>query len=211
MWVNYPHMPTGAPASRALFEKIIDFGRRHGIVIAHDNPYSFILNSNPLSILSIPGAKDIAVELNSLSKSHNMAGWRVGMIASNPEFVKWFIKVKSNVDSGQFRPVMEAAICALRQPDAWYENLNEAYSRRRAVAEKIMTALGCTFDPGQKGLFYGDAFLLRPSRPKPWPMSCCMTRESSLRPDLFSGQTDSGTYAYRCVPTSKRLPVPLTA
>ena len=154
MWVNYPHMPTGAPASRALFEKIIDFGRRHGIVIAHDNPYSFILNSNPLSILSIPGAKDIAIELNSLSKSHNMAGWRVGMIASNPEFVKWFIKVKSNVDSGQFRPVMEAAICALRQPDAWYENLNEAYSRRRAVAEKIITALGCTFDPGQKGLFF---------------------------------------------------------
>ena len=146
-------MPTGAPASRAVCEKIIDFGRRHGIVIAHDNPYSFILNSNPLSILSVPGAKDIAVELNSLSKSHNMAGWRVGMIASNPEFVKWFIKVKSNVDSGQFRPVMEAAICALRQPDAWYENLNEAYSRRRAVAEKIMTARGCTVDPGQKGLF----------------------------------------------------------
>lgn len=153
MWVNYPHMPTGAPASRSLFEKIIDFGRRHNIVIAHDNPYSFILNSEPMSILSIPGAKDIALELNSLSKSHNMAGWRVGMIASNPEFIKWFIKVKSNVDSGQFRPVMEAAVCALRQPASWYENLNATYSRRRAVAEKIMTSLGCTFDPRQKGLF----------------------------------------------------------
>ena len=153
MWVNYPHMPTGAPASVGLFEKIIDFGRRHGIVIAHDNPYSFILNREPLSILSIPGAKDIALELNSLSKSHNMAGWRVGMIASNPEFIRWFVKVKSNVDSGQFRPVMEAAVCALRQSDAWYENLNRTYSRRRAVAEKIMTALGCTFDPRQKGMF----------------------------------------------------------
>jgi len=153
MWVNYPHMPTGAPASRELFEKIINFGRRHGIVIAHDNPYSFILNREPLSILEIPGAKDIAVELNSLSKSHNMAGWRVGMIASNPEFIGWFVKVKSNVDSGQFRPVMEAAVQALRQPDAWYENLYEAYSRRRVIAEEIMTALGCTFDPRQKGLF----------------------------------------------------------
>lgn len=153
MWVNYPHMPTGAPASLQLFEKIIDFGRRHGIVIAHDNPYSFILNREPLSILQIPGAKEIAVELNSLSKSHNMAGWRVGMIASNPEFISWFVKVKSNVDSGQFRPVMEAAIRALRLPSAWYENLYEAYSRRRVIAEEIMKALGCTFDPRQKGLF----------------------------------------------------------
>lgn len=153
MWINYPHMPTGAPASREVFEKIVDFGRRHDIVIAHDNPYSFILNDHPMSILQIPGAKDIALELNSLSKSHNMAGWRMGMIASNPEFIGWFIKVKSNVDSGQFRPMMKAAIKALSLPGSWYEGINAIYAERRAIAEEIMTALGCTFDPLQRGLF----------------------------------------------------------
>lgn len=153
MWVNYPHMPTGAPASYEVFEKIIDFGRRHNIVIVNDNPYSFILNEHPLSILQIPGAMDIALELNSLSKSHNMAGWRMGMIASNPEFINWFIKVKSNVDSGQFRPMMEAAVEALALEDEWYRQLNEAYSERRQIAEKIMEALGCEFDPKQRGLF----------------------------------------------------------
>lgn len=153
MWINYPHMPTGAPASREVFERIIEFGRRHNIVIAHDNPYSFILNEHPQSILQIPGAKDIALELNSLSKSHNMAGWRMGMIASNPEFINWFIKVKSNVDSGQFRPMMEAAVKALALPDSWYGQLNETYAERRRIAEEIMTALGCTFDPVQRGLF----------------------------------------------------------
>ncbi|MDE6654855.1 MAG: aminotransferase class I/II-fold pyridoxal phosphate-dependent enzyme [Muribaculaceae bacterium] len=153
MWVNYPHMPTGAPASYEVFEKIIDFGSRHNIVIVNDNPYSFILNEHPLSILQIPGAIDIALELNSLSKSHNMAGWRMGMIASNPEFINWFIKVKSNVDSGQFRPMMEAAVEALSLEDEWYRQLNETYSERRRIAEKIMEALGCEFDPKQRGLF----------------------------------------------------------
>lgn len=153
MWINYPHMPTGAPASREVFEKIVGFGRRHNIVIAHDNPYSFILNEHPMSILQIPGAKDIALELNSLSKSHNMAGWRMGMIASNPEFVNWFIKVKSNVDSGQFRPMMKAAVNALSLPDSWYDRINSTYAERRVIAEEIMAALGCTFDPSQRGLF----------------------------------------------------------
>jgi len=153
MWVNYPHMPTGAPASLELFNKIITFGRRHGIVIAHDNPYSFILNDHPLSIMQVDGAKDIALELNSLSKSHNMAGWRMAMITSNHRFIEWFVKVKSNVDSGQFAPAMMAAVKALQAPDQWYATLNAEYSRRRTIAEKIMTALGCTFDPAQRGLF----------------------------------------------------------
>ena len=153
MWVNYPHMPTGAPASLELFQRIVDFGRRHGIVIAHDNPYSFILNKTPLSILQIEGAKEICVELNSLSKSHNMAGWRMAMLASNPEFVSWFIKVKSNIDSGQFLPSMLAAVKALNAPERWYEQLNELYAGRRAIAEQIMTELGCTFDPSQRGMF----------------------------------------------------------
>lgn len=153
MWVNYPHMPTGAPASIELFEKIVDFGRRHGIVIAHDNPYSFILNDNPISILQVDGAKDIALELNSLSKSHNMAGWRMGMLSSNPDFVNWVVKVKSNVDSGQFRPMMKAAIKALNLPDTWYESINDTYSERRRIAEQIMLSLGCKFDSRQRGLF----------------------------------------------------------
>lgn len=153
MWVNYPHMPTGATASKELFQKIIDFGKKHGIVIAHDNPYSFILNENPLSILQIEGAKDIALELNSLSKSHNMAGWRMGMVASNPQFINWFIKVKSNVDSGQFKPMMLAAVRALQQPDEWYKQINDTYWERRHIAEEIMHALGCSFDPNQRGLF----------------------------------------------------------
>lgn len=153
MWVNYPNMPTGACADRKLFEKLIAFGKRHGIVIVHDNPYSFILNDNPQSLLSIPGAKDIAIELNSLSKSHNMSGWRMGMVASNPEFVGWVRKMKSNIDSGQFKPVMEAAIKALDLEDDWYKELNKVYSERRVVAEKIMEALGCSYDPAQRGLF----------------------------------------------------------
>ncbi len=153
MWVNYPHMPTGTPASRRLLQKIVDFGRKHGIVIAHDNPYSFILNTEPKSILEIDGAKDICVEMNSLSKSHNMAGWRVAMLASNQKFIDWILKVKSNVDSGQFKPVMLAAVKALELDSEWYAELNEVYAERRQEAEKIMTALGCTFDPKQRGLF----------------------------------------------------------
>lgn len=153
MWVNYPHMPTGTPADADLFRRLIDFGKRHGIVIAHDNPYSFILNDKPMSILSTEGAKDVAVELNSLSKSHNMAGWRIGMLASNKTFVNWVLKVKSNIDSGQFKPVMLAAAKALQADNKWYADLNAEYSRRRTVAEKIMTTLGCHFDPNQRGLF----------------------------------------------------------
>lgn len=153
MWVNYPNMPTGVPASRELFEKLVEFGRRYGIVIVHDNPYSFILNDSPMSLLQVKGAKDIAIELNSLSKSHNMAGWRMGMVSSNTEFVGWIRKVKSNIDSGQFKPVMEAAIKALDLPDSWYKEVSDVYRSRRTVAEKIMTAMGCEFDPSQIGLF----------------------------------------------------------
>lgn len=153
MLVNYPHMPTGTPARADIFRKIVDFGRRHGIVIAHDNPYSFILNEHPMSILSVEGAKEICIELNSLSKSHNMAGWRVAMMASNPEFISWVVKVKSNVDSGMFRPTMLAAARALTLGDEWYREINNTYGSRRALAEEIMTALGCSFDPAQRGMF----------------------------------------------------------
>ena len=150
MWVNYPHMPTGTPADIELLTEIVNFGRKHNIVIAHDNPYSFILNDNPTSILSVPGAKEIAIEMNSLSKSHNMAGWRVAMLASNPQFVNWILKVKSNIDSGQFKPVMLAAVKALQSGKEWYDELN---SSRRKIAEEIAAELGCSFDSSQRGLF----------------------------------------------------------
>ena len=153
MWVNYPHMPTGTPASRETMERLVDFGKRHGIVIAHDNPYSFILSEKPTSLLQIPGAKDIAIEMNSLSKSHNMAGWRLAMVASNPTFINWIVKVKSNVDSGQFKPMMLAAVKALGLGADWYKELNAAYADRREVALKIMETLGCEVSPGQQGLF----------------------------------------------------------
>lgn len=153
MWTNYPHMPTGAPASMALFERLVDFGRRHGIVICHDNPYSFILNDCPLSILGVPGAREICIELNSMSKAHNMPGWRMAMLASNGRFVQWVLKVKSNVDSGQFAPMQSAAVEALKAPREWYEGMNRTYRSRRELAGQIMQAMGCSYDEKQVGMF----------------------------------------------------------
>ncbi len=153
MWVNYPNMPTGARASVALFRKLTDFGLRHNILIVNDNPYSFILNKEQLSLLSIPGAKEIALELNSLSKSHNMAGWRLGMLAGHPEYVSAVLQVKSNMDSGMFKPLQLAAVKALQQPKSWYRQLNETYRERREFAFEILKALQCTFDKNQVGMF----------------------------------------------------------
>ncbi|MEA5071862.1 MAG: aminotransferase class I/II-fold pyridoxal phosphate-dependent enzyme, partial [Petrimonas sp.] len=153
MWVNYPNMPTGKNASLALFEKLVAFGKKHGIVICHDNPYSFILNDRPMSILSVQGAKDICIELNSLSKSHNMSGWRMGLLASNPEFVRWVLKAKSNIDSGQFKPMQLATVAALLNTREWHDEMNRIYAERRLWAEKIMDLLNCKYDKSQVGLF----------------------------------------------------------
>ena len=153
MWTNYPNMPTGAPASMELYEKIVDFGRRHGIMICNDNPYSFILNDSPVSILSIPGAKECCVELNSLSKAHNMSGWRIGMIAGAEDVVKEFLKVKSQMDSGMYRPLQVAAVEALRQGPEWFEALNAEYRRRKVVAAKIFDTIGAKYNPDSQGLF----------------------------------------------------------
>lgn len=154
MWVNYPNMPTGAPATVELFEKLVAFGKKHGIVICNDNPYSFILNKNHLSILQVEGAKEISIELNSMSKSHNMPGWRMGMLASNATFVQWILKVKSNIDSGQFKPMQMAAIAALNNSDEWHNEMNiKVYQLRRNKAGEIMTQLGCTYDEHQVGMF----------------------------------------------------------
>jgi aspartate/methionine/tyrosine aminotransferase len=146
-------MPTGTRASTPLFESLTAFARRHNILLCNDNPYSFILNSNHLSIFSIPGARDVALELNSLSKSHNMAGWRIGMVAGSSAFINDVMKVKSNMDSGMFQPLQAAAATALAAPDGWYQRLNEVYLRRRNKAAEILKALSCTFSPEQAGLF----------------------------------------------------------
>jgi LL-diaminopimelate aminotransferase len=153
MWVNYPNMPTGANASIELYQKLVAFGKKHSIVICNDNPYSFILNDEKLSILSVEGAKDICIEMNSMSKSHNMAGWRMAMLATNAEFVQWILKVKSNVDSGMFRPMMVAAVAALQNSEEWHAEMNKVYTRRRVLACKIMDALDCVYDTKQVGMF----------------------------------------------------------
>ncbi|MBR0285469.1 MAG: aminotransferase class I/II-fold pyridoxal phosphate-dependent enzyme [Bacteroidales bacterium] len=152
MWANYPNMPTGAPAKREVFEKLVDFARRHKILLVNDNPYGFVLNE-PQSILSVPGAKECCLEMNSLSKSHNMAGWRVGMMLGDADVIKELLKVKSQMDSGMFRGIQEAAIAALYADESWYKELNVEYKKRQAVARRIMDTLGCTYDNEAGGLY----------------------------------------------------------
>lgn len=154
MWTNYPNMPTGANARMETYEKLVDFAQRHNIIVVNDNPYSFILNEKPISLLQIPGAKKCCIEFNSMSKSHNMPGWRVGMLATNAEFVRWILKVKSNIDSGTFRPMQLAAAAAYENDAEWHRQANiKTYAERRELAEEIMRTLGCSFDPSQVGMF----------------------------------------------------------
>lgn len=154
LWCNYPNMPTGAPARKETYEKLVDFARRHNIVVVNDNPYSFILGHEHLSILQVPGAKECCIEFNSMSKSHNMPGWRVGMLATNPTFISWILKVKSNIDSGTFRPMQLAAAKAYANSDEWHMEANvNVYARRRRLAGEIMNTLGCKFDTRQVGMF----------------------------------------------------------
>lgn len=154
MWTNYPNMPTGGNAQLETYERLVAFAKAHDIVVVNDNPYSFIINDNPISLLQVTGAKDCCIELNSMSKSHNMPGWRVGLCATNKEFISWILKVKSNIDSGTFRGLQLAAAEAYRNTDDWHHEANyTTYKRRRDIAEKIMTTMGCTFDPNQVGMF----------------------------------------------------------
>jgi len=155
MWTNYPNMPTGAPACMETYKRLVDFARRHQIMVVNDNPYSFILNrERPLSIMQVPGAKECCIELNSMSKSHNMPGWRVGLCATNAQFISWILKVQSNIESGTFRGIQLAAAEAYRNSDEWHREYNvEVYARRRQLAEQIMQALGCTYDERQVGMF----------------------------------------------------------
>ena len=153
MWTNYPNMPTGAAASRQLYDRLVDFGRRHRILICNDNPYSFILNEHPLSILASPGARECCLELNSLSKAHNMAGWRIGMVAAEPDVIAQILKVKSQMDSGMFKPLQMAAVQALSQGPEWFGALNAEYRRRRVLAGNIFDLIGAEYDRNSSGMF----------------------------------------------------------
>ncbi|MBL7833004.1 MAG: aminotransferase class I/II-fold pyridoxal phosphate-dependent enzyme [Cyclobacteriaceae bacterium] len=153
MWVNFPHMPTGRIASAAELKELVDLAREHNFLIVNDNPYSLILNDEPISILSVPGAADVALELNSLSKSHNMAGWRIGWVAGKKEYIDAVLKVKSNMDSGMFLGLQHAAVEALQSTNEWFTSLNKIYTERRTAAHKILNVLGCSYESKQSGLF----------------------------------------------------------
>ena len=153
MWTNYPNMPTGASASEELYDCLVDFGRRHSIMICNDNPYSFILNDKPLSILAREGAMDCCLELNSLSKAHNMAGWRIGMVAAEAEVISQILKVKSQMDSGMFKPLQMAAVQALAQGPEWFRALNDEYRQRRKLAGEIFDLIGAEYDHSSSGMF----------------------------------------------------------
>lgn len=153
MWINYPHMPTGARGNKTALEKLIRFCTDHQILLCHDNPYSFILNENPTSIFSLDGAKECALELNSLSKSHNMSGWRIGMLAGREDYLKTVLKFKSNMDSGMFRALQDGAVTALTENQDWFDDLNAIYKDRKTEAEKIIKILGCHYNPDQSGMF----------------------------------------------------------
>lgn len=168
MWVNYPQMPTGQLPTNELFKKLVSFGKKYGILICHDNPYSFILNQHPMSLLSVEGAKDTVIELNSLSKSHNMAGWRVGVLVGAAERINEVLRFKSNMDSGMFLPVQLAAAVALGLNESWYDGVNEIYRNRRRKGKALLDRLGCVYKEEQAGMFlwaripgsYKDGFAL---------------------------------------------------
>ncbi|MFP5438670.1 MAG: pyridoxal phosphate-dependent aminotransferase [Bacteroidia bacterium] len=153
MWVNYPHMPTGAKGSKAMLQQLVDFAKKHSILLVNDNPYSFVLNTDQLSIFQAEGAKDVALELNSLSKTFNMAGWRVGMVSGNAELIDAVLKVKSNMDSGMFYGIQKGAIAALNSSNDWFSNLNETYNKRRELIFTLADKLGCTYNRDTAGLF----------------------------------------------------------
>ena len=207
MWTNYPNMPTGAPATEELYAKLVDFALRHNILICNDNPYSFILNDNPLSILAQPRAKECCLELNSLSKAHNMAGWRIGMVAGDGEMIAQILKVKSQMDSGMFKPLQMAAVKALEQGPEWFAQLNDEYRCRRALAGEIFDLLGAEYDQSSSGMFLwgrigltvnsGDPRLPYGQTPHdPAAADCSLQKSVGLSADRSRGQQVSDKVLY---------------
>ena len=196
MWTNYPNMPTGAPATEDLYGKLVDFGLRHGIMICNDNPYSFILNDRPLSILSHPRAKECCLELNSLSKAHNMAGWRIGMVAGGSDVIAEILKVKSQMDSGMFKPLQLAAIEALKQGPEWFDALNEEYRRRKVLAGEIFDMLGVEYDSSSTGMFLWGRVMQDGVKSDPSCRAAMCGDVDLVRPEVSRGQKLSDHILY---------------
>jgi len=205
MWINYPHMPTGTRGSMKLLEKFVSFARRKNILIVNDNPYSFILNREYNSILSAEGAGDCALELNSLSKSHNMAGWRIGMVAGNSDYLRSIIKVKSNMDSGMFLPMQLAAAEALGNPPSWYEEVNKKYSERRRLAGSIMDLLSCRYDSSQVGLFLWGKLPLHVTSCEDFVEEILVNTHVFLTPGFIFGSNGERYIRISLCATGKRL------
>lgn len=189
MWVNFPHMPTGRIASREELKALVDLARKNNFLIVNDNPYSLILNDQPLSILSIEGAEDVALELNSLSKSHNMAGWRIGWVAGKKEYIEAVLKVKSNMDSGMFLGLQHAAVEALKNGDQWFTSLNNVYSERRKAANKILDLLECSYAEKQSGLFVWAKVPNRIADVEKWIDEILYSTKVFITPGFIFGET----------------------
>ena len=189
MWINFPHMPTGRIASCEELKALVDLARENNFLLVNDNPYSLILNDQPLSILSIEGAEGVALELNSLSKSHNMAGWRIGWVAGKKEYIDAVLKVKSNMDSGMFLGLQHAAVEALKSSDEWFKSLNHEYTERRKVANQILNDLGCTYSEKQSGLFVWAKVPDRISDVEKWIDEILYGTKVFITPGFIFGET----------------------
>ncbi|HWS59764.1 MAG TPA: aminotransferase class I/II-fold pyridoxal phosphate-dependent enzyme [Flavobacterium sp.] len=204
MWVSYPHMPTGATGSLDLFRKLIEFAKKHQILIINDNPYSFILNDNPISILQIDGAKEVAIELNSLSKTYNMAGWRVGMVLGNPNLIDAILKVKSNMDSGMFYGIQKGAIKALKLDKSWFASQNEIYKKRRNLTFELAKKMGCTFDENAVGLFVWAKLPIGIASSEDYINEVLYEKHLFITPGTIFGSNGEGYIRFSlCVPEEK--------
>lgn len=192
MWVNYPHMPTGAKGSKAMLQKLVDFAKKHNILLVNDNPYSFVLNTEQLSIFQAEGAKEVALELNSLSKTFNMAGWRVGMVSGNAELIDAVLKVKSNMDSGMFYGIQKGAIAALNSSSEWFSNLNETYNKRRELIFTLADKLGCTYNRDTAGLFVWAKLPTDMEKAEPYVDSILYDKHIFLTPGTVFGSAGEG-------------------
>lgn len=205
MWVSYPHMPTGANGTLEVFEKLIAFGKKHNILIINDNPYSFVLNDNPISILQIDGAKEIALELNSLSKTFNMAGWRVGMVVGNAKLIDAVLKVKSNMDSGMFYGIQKGAIEALKLEKNWFESQNEIYTKRRNLIFKLAEKLNCTFDKNSVGLFVWAKLPAEVSFAEAYIDNLLLEKHIFLTPGTIFGSNGEGYIRFSLCVTEEKI------
>ena len=204
LWTNYPNMPTGGRAQRTTYERLVQMARSHNVVVVNDNPYSFILSEEHLSILQVPGAKECCIEFNSMSKSHNMPGWRVGMCATNAEFISWILKVQSNIESGTFRGIQLAAAEAYNNSDEWHREYNiDTYARRRRYAEQIMDVLDAPTISSRSVCSFGARFPINIIRWKTSRSTFFTMPESSSPPASFSAAMASATSASRCVPRKR--------